>query len=90
MLKKYGIKEFGWEQVVLEIDDAEESVASLIKEAIVEKKIERLADAVGLSRPTLTSYCDGTRSPRLNDAIKILRHYGFTLKVEPAQDEKTY
>ena len=90
MLKKFAIREFGWEHVVLEMDNAEEAVASLIKEAIGKKKIERLGDAVGLSRPTLTSYCDGTRSPRLNDAIKILNHYGFTLKVEPSQGERTY
>lgn len=44
---------------------------------------EELASRAGTSRPTLSAYEHGRKSPRLDTAERIIEEAGYTLTVEP-------
>ena len=85
MLKKYALERLDYANVVLDVDDANDALVSLLETAAKEKQIENLADAVGLSRPTLMAYISGNSAPRLETAMKIFNCLGFSLKVVPTE-----
>ncbi len=88
MLKKYALPKFDYSRVVLDVDKVQDSLVVLLEVAAKTKMMENLSDAVGLSRPTLLSYLRGEYSPRLNDAVKIFKYYGFSLKVSPTENQE--
>jgi transcriptional regulator with XRE-family HTH domain len=59
--------------------------ATLIERARIEAGLtrEELARRAGTSRPTLSAYEHGRKSPRLDTAARILHEAGFVLSVEP-------
>lgn len=85
MLKKYALEKLDYARVVLDIDDVRDALVSLIETAKKEDEIERLSYSVGLSRPTLTAYRNGSCVPKLDSAIKIFNYFGFSLKVVPTE-----